>query len=48
MLRYVDFHCHVDLYPDPAAVIAETDAAGVGDHRKADFSEHMPEEKQVD
>lgn len=29
MLRYVDFHCHLDLYPDPAAVIAETDAAGV-------------------
>lgn len=27
--QLVDFHCHLDLYPDPAAVIAEADAAGV-------------------
>jgi TatD DNase family protein len=27
--RLVDFHCHLDLYPDPAAAIAEADAAGV-------------------
>jgi TatD DNase family protein len=28
-LRFVDFHCHLDLYPDPAAAIAETEAAGI-------------------
>jgi TatD DNase family protein len=28
-VKLVDFHCHLDLYPDPAAVIAETDAAGI-------------------
>jgi len=27
--RLVDFHCHLDLYPDPEAAIAEADAAGV-------------------
>jgi TatD DNase family protein len=26
---YVDFHCHLDLYPDPAYVINEAEAAGV-------------------
>jgi len=25
----IDFHCHVDLYPDPAAVVAECERAGV-------------------
>ncbi len=25
----VDFHCHLDLYPDHAAAVAEADAAGV-------------------
>ena len=25
----VDFHCHLDLYPDHAAVVREADAAGV-------------------
>jgi TatD DNase family protein len=27
--RLIDFHCHLDLYPDPAAAVAEADAAGV-------------------
>lgn len=27
--QLVDFHCHLDLYPDPAAVIAEADAANI-------------------
>ncbi|MBX9601334.1 MAG: TatD family hydrolase [Bryobacteraceae bacterium] len=27
--KYVDFHCHLDLYPDPEVAIAEADAAGV-------------------
>ena len=27
--RLVDFHCHLDLYPDPPSAIAEADAAGV-------------------
>lgn len=26
---FVDTHCHLDLYPDPAAVIRETEARGV-------------------
>lgn len=26
----IDFHCHLDLYPDPAAVLARAAAAGVG------------------
>jgi TatD DNase family protein len=25
----IDFHCHVDLFPDPAAVVAECERAGV-------------------
>ena len=25
----VDFHCHLDLYPDPVAAISEAEAAGV-------------------
>jgi TatD DNase family protein len=25
----IDFHCHLDLYPDHAAAVRETDAAGV-------------------
>ena len=28
-MRFVDFHCHLDLYPDPATAIAETDAADI-------------------
>lgn len=24
----IDFHCHIDLYPDPEAVLAEVDARG--------------------
>jgi TatD DNase family protein len=27
--RLVDFHCHLDLYPDPVAAIADAEAAGV-------------------
>lgn len=27
--RWVDFHCHLDLYPDHERLIAECDAAGV-------------------
>jgi TatD DNase family protein len=27
--RFVDFHCHLDLYPNPEAAITEADAAGV-------------------
>jgi TatD DNase family protein len=27
--RLVDFHCHLDLFPDPAAAIANAEAAGV-------------------
>jgi TatD DNase family protein len=27
--RFVDFHCHLDLYPDLATAIAEADASGV-------------------
>jgi len=27
--RFVDFHCHLDLYPDPVTAIADADAAGV-------------------
>jgi TatD DNase family protein len=27
--RLVDFHCHLDLYPDPVLAIADADAAGV-------------------
>ena len=27
--RFVDFHCHLDLYPDPVEAIREADAAGV-------------------
>ncbi len=26
---FVDFHCHLDLYPDPVTAIANADAAGV-------------------
>ncbi len=29
MASYVDFHCHLDLYPDPAAAIAEAESANV-------------------
>ena len=29
-------------------VLSMRSLSAVGDHRKADFSEHMPEEKQVD
>lgn len=25
----IDFHCHIDLFPDPAALIREIDAAGI-------------------
>jgi TatD DNase family protein len=28
-VQLVDFHCHLDLYPDPAAAVAEAEAAGV-------------------
>jgi len=28
-MRFVDFHCHLDLYPDPAAAVAEAAAARV-------------------
>ncbi|MGB6945750.1 MAG: Qat anti-phage system TatD family nuclease QatD [Bryobacteraceae bacterium] len=28
-VRFVDFHCHLDLYPDPVAAIADADAAGI-------------------
>jgi TatD DNase family protein len=27
--RYVDFHCHLDLYPDVASAIADAERAGV-------------------
>jgi TatD DNase family protein len=27
--RFVDFHCHLDLCPDPTTAIADADAAGV-------------------
>jgi TatD DNase family protein len=27
--RLVDFHCHLDLYPDPVAAIADAEATGV-------------------
>lgn len=27
--RLIDFHCHLDLYPDPVTAIAEADAAGI-------------------
>jgi TatD DNase family protein len=27
--RFVDFHCHLDLFPDPVAAIAEAEAAGI-------------------
>jgi TatD DNase family protein len=27
--RLVDFHCHLDLYPDPVAAIADAEASGV-------------------
>lgn len=27
--RWVDFHCHLDLYPDPVAAISAADEAGV-------------------
>src|ERR1017187_6303922 len=26
---YVDFHCHLDLYPDPASAIADAERAGI-------------------
>ncbi|HET6373133.1 MAG TPA: Qat anti-phage system TatD family nuclease QatD [Candidatus Polarisedimenticolia bacterium] len=29
-VRYVDTHCHVDLFPDPTAVMREADGQGVG------------------
>ncbi len=29
MADFVDFHCHLDLYPDPASAIAQAEAAGV-------------------
>ena len=29
-VRYVDTHCHVDLYPDPTAVMREAQREGVG------------------
>lgn len=29
MTRILDTHCHVDAYPDPRAVLAQADAAGV-------------------
>ena len=29
-LRYVDTHCHVDLYPDPAAIMREAEQESVG------------------
>jgi TatD DNase family protein len=28
-MHLVDFHCHLDLFPDPAAVIAEAEAARI-------------------
>ena len=28
-MRFVDFHCHLDLYPDPAAAVAEAAAARI-------------------
>jgi TatD DNase family protein len=28
-MRLVDFHCHLDLFPDPAAAIAEAEAARI-------------------
>jgi len=27
--QFVDFHCHLDLYPDPVSAIADADAAGI-------------------
>jgi len=29
MTALIDFHCHVDLYPDPPALIAECDRLGI-------------------
>lgn len=29
MTSLIDFHCHVDLYPDPPALIAECDRLGI-------------------
>jgi len=26
---YVDFHCHLDLYPDPVSAIADAESAGI-------------------
>lgn len=27
--KFVDFHCHLDLYPDPVSAIADAEAAGI-------------------
>lgn len=29
MTGFIDFHCHIDLYPDPPALIAECDRLGI-------------------
>ena len=29
-VRYVDTHCHVDLYPDPTSLMREADGHGIG------------------
>jgi TatD DNase family protein len=29
-MRYIDAHCHIDLYDDPVAELAQADSAGVG------------------
>jgi TatD DNase family protein len=29
MTAFIDFHCHIDLYPDPPALIAECDRLGI-------------------
>ena len=27
--KFVDFHCHLDLYPDPVSAVRDADAAGI-------------------
>ena len=28
-MRLIDTHCHLDLYPDPAAILAECERQGI-------------------